>query len=81
MHACLQGLKKVGVDIVCLQDPYVGEGVRAHPAYEIKWGMVGNQKEQRVVIGIAINIRNRLIVKARTHIIDYPYTQGLDIWE
>lgn len=51
----------------------------AYPAYEIKWGMVEKQKEERVGIGIAITIRNRIIVDARTDIINYPYIQGLDV--
>lgn len=34
--AAFEGAKKVGADIVCLQEPYVGGGVLAHPAYEIR---------------------------------------------
>lgn len=30
-----EGAKKVVVDIVCLEEPYIDGGVMAHPAYDI----------------------------------------------
>lgn len=43
--------------------------------------MVGNGKKQRIAAGIAINTMGRLILDARTDIIDHPYIIVLDIWE
>lgn len=79
--AVFERAKKVDADLVCLQEPYVGRGVTSHPAYEIRWGMIGERKQQQVVIEILVTPQNRIIVEARTDIINHSYIQALNIWE
>lgn len=52
---------------------YVGRDVLTHSAYEIGWGMVGEKKEQQMTIGIAVSMRNRIIVVVKMDIVNYPY--------
>lgn len=77
----LERAKSVEVDIVCIQESYVGGVIVSHPAFNIKWGTVGKRKEQRVPIGIAVSTRERLIVEAQTDIIYHSYIMALDLWE
>lgn len=57
-----EGAKKVGADIICLPELYIGGGMMAHPTNEIWWRTVGERKEQTVAITVAITTRNRPIV-------------------
>lgn len=42
---------------------------------------MGKRKKQRVAIEIAVNTSGRLIIEARTDIIDHPYIMAIDVWE
>lgn len=74
-------LKKVSADIVCIQEPYVGGDILAHTAYKVEWRMIGEQKEEQVMIRIAVTTRYRVIVEARIDIINHPYIQELNVWK
>lgn len=43
--------------------------------------MRGEQKDQRMTIGVVITTRKRLIVETRMNIINHSYIQVLDVWE
>lgn len=79
--AAFKPAKIVRADILYILEPYVGGGVLKYTAYEIQWRMVGEQKEQRVAIGIAISKRNSLLMEAWMDIIIHPYIQVMDIQE
>lgn len=79
--ASFEGAKSVGANRVCIQEPYVSGGVLSHLAFDIRWGTVGKRKEQTVAIGKVVSTRGRLIVEARTNIIDHSYIMVLDLWE
>lgn len=69
--AAFEGTRKVDTNKVYLEEPYVGWGVLAHPAYEIPSGTVGERNKKRLTIGIAVITKNRIIVEARMDIINY----------
>lgn len=79
--AAFEGAKTVGEDTLCLQKPYIGGGLLTNTSYEMRWGTVEEQKEQWVTIGVAVTTRNRIIVEARTDIINHSYFRALDIRE
>lgn len=80
-NAAFKETKKVCADIVFLQESCVSGGMLAHEAYEIRWGTVGERKEKRVAIEIAITTRNRIMVEGRVDIINHPYNPALDMWK
>lgn len=59
-----EGVKSVGANIMCIQEPYVSEGVLSYPAFNLRCGLVRKRKEQREAIGITVSPRWWLIVEA-----------------
>ena len=71
----------IGADILCIQEPYLGGKGMLHPAYDFRFSMCGEYRQQRVAVGVKRDLKGRLIVESRSDIVDHPYIQVLDVWE
>lgn len=71
----------IGAEILCLQEPYLGEKGMVHPAYEFRFSNIGETRQQRVAVGVRKDIQGRIVVESRSDIIEHPYIQVLDVWE
>jgi ribonuclease HI len=78
--AALEAGLQLGVGLVCLQEPYIGNEFR-HGGYQIYWPEAGAQENRRVAVAIRRDIFNQAVVEARTDLIDHPYIMAVDIWE
>lgn len=52
-----------------------------HPAYDFRYSNVGEQRQQRVALGVKKDVGGRMIVETRSDLIDHPYIQVVDVWE
>ena len=78
--AALEAGLELGVGLACLQEPYVNDGFR-HGGYQIYWPEAGKHRNQRVAIAIRRDLFNKIMVEARTDLLDHPYLMALDVWE
>jgi len=65
--------------IVCLQEPYIGQNYISHPGYILYWPEKGDQKDKRVATAIKRDLIAKIIIEARTDLINHPYALALDI--
>lgn len=80
-QATLQVGKEIGAEILCLQEPYIGSGGMSHPTYDFRYSNLGEQRQERVALGVKKDSRGRIMVETRSDLIDYPYIQVVDVWE
>lgn len=76
-----KGAKTVMTDIAWIQKTYISRTILSQPAFNIQSRTVDKRKELRLAIVISVSTRRRLIIEARTDIIDYPYFIVLDLSE
>lgn len=72
---------EIGAELLCIQEPCLGEKGMVHPAYEIVLGNVGDRRQQRVAMGVKKDLGGRLIVENRSDLVNHPYIQVFDVWE
>lgn len=84
-YAVCQATFQVGIDIgaeiLCLQEPYLGEKGMVHPANDFRFSSIGELRQQRVAIGVRRDLGGRIVVETRSDLVDHPYVQAIDIWE
>ena len=78
--AALEAGLELGVGLACLQEPYIDMEFR-HGGYQIYWPEAGSPRDWRVAIAIRRDLVNKVIVEARTDLIDHPYLIAMDVWE
>jgi hypothetical protein len=67
-----------GVDIVCLQEPYIARDFR-HGGYLLYWLGKGDWKDARVTIAVRRDLLDKLVIEARTDLLDHPYLMAVDV--
>ena len=78
--AALEAGLELGVGLACLQEPYIDTEFR-HGGYQIYWPESGSRRDRRVAVAIRRDLASKVIVEARTDLLDHPYLMALDIWE
>ena len=78
--AALEAGLELGVGLACLQEPYVDTEFR-HGGYQMYWPEAGSLRDRRVAIAIRRDLVDKVIVEARTDILDHPYFMIVDVWE
>ena len=83
--AALETALERDVDIVLIQEPYVGrEGKNrrtiSHPGYQLRWPFTTSRQEIRTLIVIRKDIQNQFIFEDRQDLAP-EYSQCIDIWE
>ena len=81
----LEGALEAGVEMVCLQEPFLGRDLHlfTHSAFQIYWPEVGKgeQKQIRVAIAVRKDVLNTFIWEDRSDLIQHTHIQAMDIWE
>lgn len=70
--AALEAGLELGVELACLQEPYFDMGFQ-HGGYQIYWPETGSLQDQRVAVAIRCDLVNKVIVEARTDLLNHPY--------
>lgn len=78
--AALEAGLELGVGLACLQEPYVDMEFR-HGGYQMDWPEAGSLRARRVAIAIRRDLLDKVIVEARTDLLDHPYFMVMDVWE
>ena len=78
--AALEAGLELGVGLACLQEPYIDMEFR-HGGYQIYWPEAGSPRDRRVAVAIRRDLVNKMIVEARTDLLDHPYLMAIDVWE
>jgi hypothetical protein len=79
--AALEAAIERGAEVVCLQEPYVGEKhTISHPGFQIRWPE-RSKRDTRVVLAIRNDVLDRYVFEERTDLVDDPHVQCLDVWE
>jgi hypothetical protein len=78
--AALEAELRLGVGLVCLQEPYISKDFR-HGRYQTHWPEAGAHKNRRAAVAIRRDLFNRVMVEAQTDLVNHPYIIALDIWE
>ncbi|ODM20319.1 hypothetical protein SI65_03372 [Aspergillus cristatus] len=52
-----------------------------HGGYQIYWPEAGSLRDRRVAVAIQWDLVNKVIVEARTDLLDHPYFMAMDVWE
>jgi hypothetical protein len=70
-----------GVEVACLQEPYVGnKHTISHPGFQTWWPECPKQ-DTRVVLAIRNDALDRYVFEERTDLAGGPHVQCLDVWE
>jgi hypothetical protein len=78
--AALEAGLELGVDLACLQEPYIYMELQ-HRGYQIYWPEAGIRKDHRVAVAIRRDLLNKVMVEARTDLLNHPYLMMMDVWE
>jgi len=81
--AVLEAALELGVGTACLQEPYIDMEFR-HGGYQIYWPEATSLREsrdQRVAVAIQRDLVDKIIMEARTDLLDHPYFMVMDVWE
>ena len=78
--AALEAGIELGIGLACLQEPYVQKEFR-HGGYQMYWPETGTHGNRRVAMAIRRDLLNKVMVEARTDLLDHPYLMVLDVWE
>ena len=69
--AALEAGLELGVELACLQEPYIDMEFR-HGGYQIYWPEAGSLRDQRVAVAIRRDLLNKVIVRpGQTSLITY----------
>ena len=55
-HATLEGALEAKVEMVCLQEPFIGKDLRlfTHSAFQIYWPEVERERQKQTQVAIAV---------------------------
>lgn len=76
--AALETSLSIGAGIACLQEPFIGNRIIAHSAFNFYWPG-GLRNEARVFTDVKKELVSRIVVDNRTDLVDHPYFLALDI--
>ncbi len=80
VHTALEAALEAGAEIACLQEPPVGKHDIGHPGFMFFWPE-GPREHARVVTAVRRDIVNKVVIEARTDLIDHPYFIAVDVVE
>lgn len=80
VHTALEAALEAQAGIACLQEPPVGKGEIGHPGFLFYWPE-GPREHVRVVTAVRRDIVDKVVIEARTDLIDHPYFMAVDIVE
>ena len=68
----------IGVGIVMLQEPFIGNWELSHRAFNFYWPQ-GDRTTIRVMTAVRKDLLSKIIVEHRTDLINHPYFMLLEI--
>jgi hypothetical protein len=80
--AALETSLALNAAIICLQEPYIGsKNYISHSGYVLYWPEKRELKDKRVATAIRRDLTAKIIIEARTNLVNHPYALVLDIWD
>ena len=80
VHTALEAALEAGAGLACLQEPPVGKHDISHPGFLLYWPECPRE-HARVVTAVRRDIVDRVVINARTDLVNHPYFVALDVVE
>ena len=80
VHTALEAALEAGAEIACLQEPPVGKLDISHPGFLFYWPE-GPREHARVMTAVRRDIVVKVVIEARTDLVNHPYFIAVDIVE